>query len=417
MRSKNKYSRCRKYWHLVLAVLIISFHGKAQIANYVNNPSFEISLPSATFSPYDAVAFWGPLDTNKGASYLVTALSTQGNNAPNCVFGFQHPRTGNNFILAQFYCRDCSLTSQRGYPRNRLKQTLKPNVKYCGKYHVVNTNNNRVAISDYGMYFGGAILDTISQCMSPITYLVPQIENQSGIIIDTLNWTPITGTFVANGTEKYLLLGNFKSNGNTNTLSINPPIWPMSADIYMDDVSLVEMDLPAFAGRDTFFLPGSSVFIGREPEVGINDACMWYKLPDMTTAIDTVAGLWVTPVGTTTYVVRQQLWCSGVKWDTVVVHESAVGIKEIRAKSQDITLYPVPAGEELKLEFKAEGGGNYFTRYSIVNSLGQLIREEDLVLRDKKANIELNDLPEGVYLLRLKSNNVEGINKRFVVER
>src|SRR6218665_534022 len=273
LRSKNKFFSL-KYNKCLLALVVFSifFDVRAQIANYVNNPGFEIAM-STSLNPYDAVKYWGSIDTAQGSSYLVSTLSNNANNSPYCTFGFQYPRTGNNFIGTTFFCDACP----RWNPRNRLKQPLKPNVKYCAKYYIVNTNNNRIAIENYAMYFGDSMMDTITQSAIPLTYLAPQIEYTNGIIIDTLNWTPISGTFVATGGEKYMVLGNFRSNSTTNTLLINPPLQTMSADIYIDDVSLIEMDLPAFAGRDTFFIPGTTVFIGREPDVGLDEHCMWYK--------------------------------------------------------------------------------------------------------------------------------------------
>lgn len=158
------------------------------------------------------------------------------------------------------------------------------------------------------------------------------------------------------------------------------------------------------------------MFIGREPDVGINEACMWYKLPDMTTAIDTVAGLWVTPVGTTTYVVRQQLWCSGVKWDTVVVHESAVGFAEARATAQEASMYPVPANDALQLEFGADVSNAFLLRYIILNSLGQVMREEELTIDNNRARVSLKHLPDGFYLIELNRKNFETLTKRIVVQ-
>src|SRR5690606_23016590 len=114
-------------------------------------------------------------------------------------------RSGSNYIIT-------GMLNHRGYPRNRLKVPLKNSTVYCATYYVVNTNNNPYAIDAFGMYFSDATLDTINYCNVALTYLQPQIENPVGnIITDTLHWIAITGTFVANGNEKYLVLGNFKS--------------------------------------------------------------------------------------------------------------------------------------------------------------------------------------------------------------
>lgn len=336
---------------------------------------------------------------------------------PYCSTGFQYPRTGNNFVGSGFYCNTCG----RLYPRNRLKAILKPNKTYCAKYYVVNTNNNYVAIDKYGAYFEDSSMDTIHASGVPLTYLTPQIEHTGSVITDTLRWTAISGTFVATGAEKYMLLGNFKTNAATNTLALNMPTPAPTAvtnDIYIDDVSLIEMDLPAFAGRDTIVHPGDSVFIGRESDIGIDEACIWYKLPDMTNPIDTIAGFWINPTTTATYVVKQQLWCTNTpKWDTVlVIADATVGSSELRVSGFGLELFPNPADEVLELNIKNAHSDSPFKKISVFNSLGQLIREESPIAMGLRTTIGIADLAEGVYLLYV-SGSQGSIQRRFVISR
>jgi hypothetical protein len=400
----------------VLIVSIVSLIVKlcsAQVINYVNNPTFELTEPTVSSNPFDAAKYWGATDSTKCTAYYVMGKPPVGN-APYNPTGFQYPRSGISFILSQFYCNVC----QRQNPRNRLKQTLKPNAEYCAKYYVVNTNNNRVAINAYGMYFGDSSIDTITKCMGPLTYLTPQIENQNGIITDTLNWIPIRGTFVATGTEKYMVLGNFRSNATTNTLLINSPLTIMGNDVYIDDVSLIELNLPAFAGRDTSVVPGDSIFIGRAPDIGIDEACMWYKWPNMSIAIDTVAGFWIKPVSSCTYVVRQQLWCTNSpKWDTVVIYMNPVGIEKLQLIYDAFKLFPIPAKDELQMSIQNTDLLKDFQSIFIFNNLGLLIREEELKFENGFLKIKTEDLPNGVYSLQLKSISNETVSKRFVISR
>jgi len=377
-----------------------------QIGNYVNNGSFELALPGATLNPYDSARHWSAIDSTQNGSYRLYSLDF---GVPSWAsLGFQMPKTGRNFIASQFYCTSCP----RWYPRNRLKQALKPNGVYCATYHVVNTNNNRVAIENYGMYFGTSILDTITKCSIPLTYLIPQIVNTNGIIIDTLNWIPITGTFVASGTEKYLVLGNFKSNATTNTLLINTPLAWMSNDIYIDDVSIVEVNLLAYAGPDKSCILGDSVFIGRLPDFAIDPGCVWYKLPNMTTALDTVSGLWVKPSATSTYVVRQELDCSSLKWDTVVVtiNTNLPGFSELQMFSDNISLFPNPTSGNLSISGLS---GADISNFYITNSFGQIIRKGNIIQKNNLINVETSELESGLYQIHLKTQ-YGIVTKKFV---
>jgi hypothetical protein len=376
-----------------------------QIGNYVSNGSFESLNSYSISSYYNVVNYWQPIDTNQFADYLGTNLSPIAN-VP-YVYGFQYPRTGNNYIGTQFY-------NFRGYPRNRLKEHLKPNVTYCAKYYIVNTNNNPIATDGAGMYFASSTLDTITQCNIALYYLTPQIQNQPGnIITDTLNWIPITGTFVATGNEKYLVIGNFKTDAATNTLLINPTYSTIiTSDVLIDDVSVIEFNLPAYAGKDTTIYLGDSLFIGRQPDFATDTGCVWYKLPNMTTSLDTISGIWVKPTTTSTYVVRQVLDCSPLKWDTVVVTVSTnyVGLDKLQNLSDNINLFPNPTSGNLSISGFI---GSDIITFSISNCLGQNVLNGDIILKNNSIIIETSELESGLYQIHLKTQ-YGIVTKKFV---
>jgi hypothetical protein len=57
------------------------------------------------------------------------------------------------------------------------------------------------------------------------------------------------------------------------------------------------------------------------------------------------------------------------------------------------------------------------SKIEILNSIGQTVKEEELIFKDEVATINTNELPNGVYLLNLKSTNSLSVSKRFVVAR
>jgi hypothetical protein len=202
--------------------------------------------------------------------------------------------------------------------RNRLKANLQTGKEYCVKFYVNIRDNASYGIDGMGAFFGDNTLDTIAKTTVPLTYLVPQVQNSAGnIITDTMNWVLITGTFVATGSEKHLIIGNFKSDAATNKTFINPTILPtIGADVFIDDVSCIPLDLPAYAapGPDIWAVPGTTTYIGRPQDVGIDEACEWFKLPNTTSVIANVAGLTLTvAAGTETYMVKQDI-CGVIKY-------------------------------------------------------------------------------------------------------
>ena len=405
---------------LIFAFMFVSFLSIGQIANYVNNGGFE-HVVTGTNPPL--AKYWGAIDTMKFYGVLLSK-SLPPFNVPLSAYAYQWPKKGSNYFISSIFYISNGTNSSRGYPRNRLKHSLKAGTRYCVKFHCNITNNSTHGVDGLGAYFGDSSIDTITKCNPPITYLVPQIQNpSSNIITDTLDWIPITGTFVANGTEKYMILGNFISDSTCDSVLINPTYLPqIFTDIFYDEISCIDIDLPAFAGRDTSITPGDSVFIGRVPDVGIDEACRWYKMPTIitptTSAIDTIAGFWIKPVTSCTYIVRQQLWCSGVKWDTVVIHMNLVGLEKLKSLTEELKIFPIPAKDELKLNIQNLELIKEFHFLSIYNNLGLLIRQdEEMKFENGSFKINTIDLPSGVYSLKLKNSSNETLSRQFIIMR
>jgi hypothetical protein len=401
-----KESRRTPLWLLVCLIFVKGANAQS-IGNYVNNGSFENYFVSFIHNiPYH----WSALDSLKYYGELLVPP----NKVPLSGYTYQYPYHGKNHLITSPYSNFNH--NNRGYPRNRLKGLLQVGRRYCVTMYVNLSDQSTHGIDAIGIYFGDNSLDTIKKCTDPITYLMPQVQNPVGNIIqDTMNWVPVTGTFVAQGHEKYLLIGNFKSNANTDTLLVNPTNLPANvADYLIDAVSVIELDLPAYAGPDRLITPGDSAFIGREPDFAIDPGCFWFCLPGMI-PLDTISGLWVRPAETTTYVVKQVLDCSTEKWDTVVVHLNPLGLEKLKAIQNDLRLFPVPAQDYVELRVSNMEWLKDFRNFSIYNTVGQLIREEELLPGENRISAE--GLAEGVYSLVLETFTNGHVVKKLVIAR
>ncbi|HQQ93561.1 MAG TPA: T9SS type A sorting domain-containing protein [Bacteroidia bacterium] len=430
----NRYARPLKISLLAdafcfLGLITLSFmypaKGHSQsgggIANYVSNGGFEDLYHCQMPNILNLAKGWRSIDSITSFPFVCSSCS-----GINCVpvspVTYQFPRSGSNYVTTDMLCSSppCASYFTRGYLRNRLKQTLVQGKKYCVKFYINISNYSTAGMDGFSAYFTDDSIDTITAGGVPLTYLSPQVNNPIGnIITDTLNWVPITGTFVANGNEKHIIIGNFRSSIATTTLLVNPIYLPwIVTEAGVDDISCIPIDLPAYAGPDRWFLPGDSVYIGRESDVEIDESCIWYNMTSPTTSvtIDTIAGLWVKPISTSTYVVRQQLWCSGVKWDTVVVSLSGVGINELEAIENDFSVFPNPASDYLQFQYTLDVS-DPVKGCTIYNSLGQIIREDSIDFRNKKARIQIDDLSNGVYSIELRNSSGQLIKRRFVVAR
>jgi hypothetical protein len=396
---------------LCFLFLIVSISNGQTIANYITNGGMEQYYSCGT--SITVVKGWRSIDSSifGGILYCNSCVP----NIPNNGLTYQMPHNGSGYAQATVLCftPQCSFYPNRGYFRNRLKNNLINGKTYCVKAWVNVSNPVSYGISNIGFFFVDNIIDTISKPMAILSYINPQVENPTtNILTDTLNWVPITGTFVANGTEKNCVIGNFKTDAVTTKTLINSTQLPaISCDILIDDVSCIPIDLPAYAGPDVFGIPGNTIYIGRPQDVGIDEACTWYNITNTTTPIANAAGITVT-VGVTsqTYIVKQDI-CGNTKYDTVAVYASAVGMVSLSGvEDWGVRVYPNPANDLLYVEVSHAS-----TPLSVTNALGQLIIEEELV--QNKKEIDVSKLPNGIYFLKVKYKNGTELNKKFVIER
>lgn len=384
---------------------------KGQIhRDYVVNGSFEELYNCAPPSILSKAKNWSSIDSQSVAGLINNFCN---NRVPKSVGTWQFPRKGSSYVINTIYCPNFSA---RGYMRNRMRATLLANHTYCVRFFLNIANTSPRGIDGFGAYCGDATLDTITKCNVPLTYFIPQVSNPLGYVIsDTLNWVPITGTFVATGSEKYMVIGNFLSDNAVTTSTINGPFvneeW---TDACFDDVSCFDIDMPAYAGPDRACIIGDSTFIGSD-DPGLDEFCTWYQLPNSSTPIATVSGMYVKPVQTSTYVVRQQLWCSGVRWDTVMIYQDALGIHDLRFWTENLVVTPQPASEMVSFRLEGQDLSKIFDHYQLSNELGQVVQAGKINPGSTELQITLGTLPAGTYAVVLSSENRDLVLRRKVV--
>jgi hypothetical protein len=403
-------------------LFLLAFTNNAQIANYVNNGGFEntYTCTVSNFSLKNVIG-WNSLDSiNSSFGGVYTNYCNVGMSCceiPLNTYSYQFPKNGSAFALGQFFCPTCA-GPPRGFMKNRLKEKLISGKAYCSKMYINHPHSCLYGIDALGMYYGGAELDTITTPNQPLPYLTPQVQNPSGnILVDTLNWVAITNTFIATGNEKYLVIGCFKSDASVN-YSVTNSGFPQWSGYNIDDVSCIPLDLPAYAapGPDIWAIPGATTYVGRQQDVGIDEACQWFKLPNTTSVIANVAGLTLTVAATTeTYMVKQDI-CGVIKYDTVVVHGSGVDVVTLSGVEGLLQISPNPASELLTIESNVLIDDDDL-QIKIFNNLGQLIRKEEIIFRDRNSILNIRDLPNGIYTISFITSDNFIINKRIVISR
>ncbi len=222
--------------------------------NLVPNQSFEDTIKCINsndeFDGY--VADWKGQNGWGGLSYFTSQCPdafSVGAGVPSNAGGFQYAHTGVSYAgiytyacdtCVQDYPSDTSYYNFRNYIEAKLNSTLITTTKYYVTFYVSLGNVFNFACSDIGAYLSDSALKFDTTTKNVVKdYIIPQITNNpiTNPLTDTLNWMKVTGTYIANGGEQYIIIGNFKNDTNSNIqyLGQRTP-QGIGAYYYIDDV-------------------------------------------------------------------------------------------------------------------------------------------------------------------------------------
>ncbi len=341
---------------IFIAILLLCCYPIAAQVNYVLNPSLE-QHDSCPYSG-DQIKFatyWQSLDSPQIYQYASDGepeyLNTCGTGigaVPYNGYFHHYPRTGNGMAQVGMFSLPNFISYLRDYLQGHLYKPLTAGTSYCVTFYVALENGSDYANNHIGAYLDNGMIDTTVLPGLPQTEYTPYLQAlDTSIIIDTLNWTKIEGSFIANGTEKFITIGNFYSDSNTDIVSTGFSTYP-NALYLVDDISVIESDTKAFAwGTDTLYKGYlDSFLLGRNETIpGIK----WYRDGVL---IDTLnGGIWCKDdtVGSYHMYIVSQTLCGITTYDTVVVSVELVSVRNIK-NMKDIIVYPNPVQNELVIE-------------------------------------------------------------------
>ena len=238
-----------KYFKWIFLFLeLLSIEGFSQ--NLVLNPSFEDSKEKKKekISDIDQLSFC--LNPSKGTPDLISLFSKSAlYKSPNNVMGFQKPHTGEIYIgiVIGNYPKSSFYNNLREYVTIELKEVLKPNNLYCVGMYISLANNVNYASDGIGVYLSNEKFKTNQENLLLTPFfksIIPNTYNISNkIISDTLNWVYVCDTIRVKGGEKYITIGNFKSDDSTKFIKIhrrtNSYFDAKTSYYFIDDVSVI----------------------------------------------------------------------------------------------------------------------------------------------------------------------------------
>lgn len=374
-------------FYLIIVYLFL-FHKIYAQVNLVIDPSFEI-YDTCNYTLFiKGCKYWHSLDSSNNnvtsptlctPSYANKCSADPYSGLPNNYLSGSlyklYPRTGNGLYINLFYMNPSfNLGYNRDYLRGRLTQKLINGKQYCGKYYVSLYKANIFSVDRLGAYLDDGSLDMNNTCLPIVA--TPYFENAPfNYITDTVGWTKIEGAFTANGTEQFVTIGNFYSNSNTHIITFNSSGLRNDTYFIVDDVSVIPIEIKAFAGNDVTLCLGDSIELGRSQEVGLD--CWWYNLGN-NNSFSSTSNFSFKPTQTGVFSFVQKMDNCQISFDTVNV-----------TVVQDCNLLPVvepiinipntfsPNGDSINDVWFVDLKNNSNVTYSIYNRWGTIIAQNE----------------------------------------
>jgi len=232
---------------VVFFFILISTSSTAQF-NLVPNPSFEVYdiCPWINGQITFAVPWSTPIHTSTDYFNSCDTNTNPNNSAsvPLNFGGFEYARTGQAYANIATY-RNSHIpignNNYREYLSAPLLDSLVSGIEYCVRFYVSADDSAGYTSPTIGVYFGPIRPDTN---IYPIS-VQPQIENPSSNLLNSRNgWSLVSGSFIAAGNEKWIVIGNFHDSLNTQATYTGRTINPLKyfAAYYVNDVLLTPCD-------------------------------------------------------------------------------------------------------------------------------------------------------------------------------
>lgn len=235
--------------------------------NLVPNPSFEeyTMCPDNSGEVYLAGPWFDPAmgtpDYYNRCDTVHLAGSVPIAGVPYNLYGYKQAQNGNAYVGFVTYCDTFSLPNCREYVSVKLLQEL-----VAGKKYYISFYTSSSSITQYFTNNMGALLSKDTSLFSTYLYIpkTPQVVFHQ-ILSDTADWVLLEDSFVAQGGEKFLTIGNFLPDSQTSVVAFCKSCAIGNAYYDIDNVKVIEftsISIPNIvtpnndAVNDEFFISG-----------------------------------------------------------------------------------------------------------------------------------------------------------------
>lgn len=227
---------------IVLLLFLLTIVTNVTSQNMVNNYSFEeyYDCPNAHGDFYVDFWFVPPNSSFSTPDYFnYCSPENSQTDVPENIVGFQYPYEGEGYAGIFCYGND---SGQREYIEIQLTSPLIEGQEYEFSMQVSLPENFGKGVNNLGALFTDYLVEGNGAGEPLLIEANPQVKAIDPIT-DKDNWTPITGTFIAEGGEEYLTIGNFFSDEDTIAFNVSGGNMEFWSYYYIDSVSLITVVL------------------------------------------------------------------------------------------------------------------------------------------------------------------------------
>lgn len=230
----------------VLFIFCILLSSSVLAQNLIVNPSFESFRDCPTsMANFDAILEDVSLPTSSSGDYFNQCASNDFN-VPSNFKGEQTASDGSGYIGLYFY----ALNDYREYIQLNTSKTLREKYPYKISFQVSLAEHSNLALKNMSILMTSAkvrIPNSLALTSSRMDlqegvefYEVPLKADKS--LSNTEGWITLTAEFDAKGFENHMIVGNFRTNENTELLKNDKPLIPSDFSYYyVDNMELQEL--------------------------------------------------------------------------------------------------------------------------------------------------------------------------------
>lgn len=204
----------------LIFVILFHFWIESFTQNLVPNSDFEL-YTSCPINSGELYKLFNWMDPTGATSDYYNTCGSGGANVPYCGNGFQNSVSGNGY--AGIWAYNGVGNNFREYVAVELTSVLLPSRCYRLEFYVNLHNYSGYAIKQLGMILTDTLL-TVPNFQDVLNY-TPTIESKQ-ILSDTILWNKISAYYTSVGGEKYLTIGNFRTDSQIDTISIQGNTYP-----------------------------------------------------------------------------------------------------------------------------------------------------------------------------------------------